>query len=74
MTSVRSRNWLAGLLLALALTGCGLGESGEQAAVRRCAEIQDLYAGLYETAQWVQPEDQWEEPVLSQPSRDAMED
>ena len=74
MTSVRSRNWLAGLLLALALTGCGLGESGEQAAVRRCAEIQDLYAGLYETAQWVQPEDQWEEPVLSQASRDAMED
>lgn len=71
---MRARNWLAGLLLALALTGCGLGETGQQTAQRRCAETQDLYAGLYETARWVQPEDQWEAPTLTQESRDEIED
>lgn len=45
----------------------------QERIAKRCEEIGALYQHLYESADKTQPQSQWEEPVLSQGSIDAIE-
>lgn len=61
----------AALVVAVLCSACG---GTSQARIeRRCDEIFELYAPLYQDAEKTEPENKWEAPALSQSGIDDME-